>query len=156
MRNVGIRLPQYAIDKLNERSRSSGETLTDLCRNAILHRLGLPPEPSESEHLAQISDRLSRIEQLLGQSGNLPSESWLQGSFGDVAVHSDVQDGAETEQPLEIVHHQSLYTNADGWIACPNCGSLNNDWLSDVDADQEVRSLKCQECDRVSLLDVMK
>jgi hypothetical protein len=156
MRNVGIRLPQSAIDKLNERSQSSGKNPTDLCRNAILLDLNLPPEPSESEHLAQINDRLSRIEQLLGQSGNLPSESGLQGGFGNVTAGLDVQDGAETEQPLEIVHHQSLYTNADGWIACPNCGSLNNDWLSDVDADQEVRSLKCQECDRISLLDVTK
>jgi hypothetical protein len=156
MRNVGIRLPQSAIDKLNERSRSSGKTLTDLCRNAILHRLGLPPEPSESEHWAQISDRLSRIEQLLGQSGTLPSESGLQGGFGNVAIYSHVQESPETEQPLEIVHYQSLYVNDDGWITCPNCGSLNNDWVSDVDADQEVRSLKCQECDLVSLLDVMK
>jgi hypothetical protein len=156
MRSIGIRLPQYAIDKLNERSRSSGKTLTDLCRNAILHRLGLPPEPSESEHLAQIRDRLSRIEQVLGQSGSLPSESGLQGGFGNVAVDLDVQESPETEQALEIVHHQSLYTNADGWIACPSCGSLNNDWLSDDDSHQEVRSLKCQECDRVSLLDVMK
>lgn len=146
MQNIGVRLPDDLIQKLEVRSTVTGEDKAGICRNAIALALGEPVPPSSDERFQDIIDRLSRLESLILQI--CPFSEGQEDGSKSVSAQLDGQ-----ELP-EIVHLPlSVYVNEENLIICPHCGSLDSDWADDDEAAQ-VRSILCHQCGQTSHFDL--
>lgn len=142
MQNIGVRLPDDLIQKLEVRSTVTGEDKAGICRNAIALALGEPVPPSSDERFQDIIDRLSRLESLILQI--CPFSEGQEGGSNSSQVSLDVPNS-----PYLL----SEWVNEDALIICPHCGSLDSDW-ADQDESAQVRSIVCHQCGQTSRFDL--
>ena len=150
MKNIGVRLPDDLIHKLENRSTVTGEDKATICRNAIALALGEPVPPSPDERFQDIIDRLSRLESLVKSLmlQKCPAENALEGGSNSSQVCLDVPNS---------LYSLSEWVNSESLILCPHCGSVDSDWAEDDPGEgAPLRTIVCHQCRTKSTFDMNK